>query len=307
MTEVERIVQKGVISKDFLCEEIRNDFLVTKERKKLWAVMLDMTLEFDRVCRKHSLRYFLWSGSMLGAVRHKGIIPWDDDIDLIMPRKDYEKFLTLGNEFKDPYFFQTPYTDSEYCYSFAKIRNSKTTGVVDLFRYQNFNHGIWISILPLDNWKIEGGKEKYKRIQLLQLDCSTYMRMKNPHLSESNLNRVKSFKERGVDPLKTYEEIFRLTGEYQDVDCEYVAHDSCTIFPYTKAVYLAEDFKKQIFVDVEGFQLPIPNGYDRLLTIMYGDYMKFPPIEERGAWHAGTTFDPDIPYKDYLKNVFNIF
>lgn len=303
MTEVERIIQKGVITEDFLKEEVRNDFLVTSERKKLWAIMLDMTVEFDKVCQRHNLKYFLWSGSMLGAVRHNGFIPWDDDIDIIMPRKDYEIFLSLGDEFQEPYFFQTPYTDPECCYSFAKIRNSRTTGIIDLFRYQNFNHGIWISILPLDNWKLEGGEEKYEKIKSLLLDCSTFMRMKNPHLSKENLKRVKSFKERGVDPLKTYEEIFRLTGEFQNEECEYVAHDSCTIFPYSHAVYPAEDFKEQIFVDVEGFKFPIPNGYDRLLTIMYGDYMKFPPVEDRGNWHAGTTFDPDIPYKDYLKRM----
>ena len=303
MTEIERILKKGIIKEDFLREEIRNDFLVSTERKKLWAVMLDMTLEFDAVCKRHGLKYFLWSGSMLGAVRHNGIIPWDDDIDVIMPRKDYEIFLTLGDEFEYPYFFQTPYTDPECFYSFAKIRNSRTTGIIDLFRYQKFNHGIWISILPLDNWKLEGGAEKYERIKSLLLDCSTFMRMKNPDLSEQNLKRVDSFKKRGVDPLKAYEEIFRLTGEYKDSTCDYVAHDSCTIFPYSHAVYPAEDFKEQIFVSVEGFMLPIPNGFDRVLRIMYGDYMKFPPVEERGVWHAGTTFDPDIPYKDYLKSI----
>ena len=163
MTEIERIIKKGVITKDFLKEEVRNDFRVTTERKKLWAILLDLTLEFDRVCKKHGLTYFLWSGSMLGAVRHNGFIPWDDDIDVIMPRKDYERFLLLGDEFKDPYFFQTPYTDPECCYSFVKIRNCLTTGVVDLFKYQNFNHGIWLSIMPLDNWKLEGGEEKYER------------------------------------------------------------------------------------------------------------------------------------------------
>lgn len=305
MTEIERIIKKGTIRKEFLDEEIRNDFIVTTERKKLWTIMLDMTLEFDRVCKKHGLRYFLWSGSMLGAIRHKGFIPWDDDIDVIMPRNDYEKFLLLGDEFSDPYFFQTPYTDPEYCYSFAKIRNSNTTGVVDLFRYQSFNHGIWISVLPLDNWKLEGGEAKYERIKSLLLDCSTFMRMKNPHLSELDLKRVEHFKQRGINSLRTYEEIFRLTGEFKNETTEYVAHDSCTIFPYDRAVFPAEDFREQVYVEVEGFMLPVPNGYDRVLTKMYGDYMEFPPVGERGVWHSGTTFIPDIPYKEYLNSIIN--
>ena len=174
---------------------------------------------------------------------------------------------------------------------------------MDLFKYQRFNQGIWISILPLDNWKLEGGENKYRLIDSLIRDCSTYMRMKNPNLSEQNKKRVDSFIKRGVDPLKTYEEIFRLTGEFKNEDCEYVAYDSCTILPYDRAVFHTEDFKKQCFVEVEGFSLPIPNGYDRILKIMYGDYMKFPPVEERGNWHSGTTFDPDIPFKEYLKNI----
>ena len=301
MTEIERILGKGIIPEDFLKEEVRNDFTVTTERKKLWAVMLDMLYEFDIVCKKHGLTYFLWSGTLLGAVRHHGIIPWDDDIDVIMPRLDYEKFLELGDEFKSPYFFQTPYTDPECFYSFAKIRNSNTTGIIEMFRYQKFNHGIWISILPLDNWVMEGGEERYERIKKLLIDCSTYMRRTNPHLSEENKRRVQDFIARGVNPLDAYEEIFSLTGMSKNTPTGYVAHDSCTIFPYNKAVYPSEDFKQAIEWDVEGLTFPIPNGYDRILRTMYGDYMEFPPVEERGKWHSGTFFDFDTPYKKYIE------
>ena len=93
MTEIERILKKGVIKEDFLKEEIRNEFLVTTERKKIWVVLLDLMMVFDDVCKKHNLTYFLEAGSLLGAIRHKGFIPWDDDVDVLMPRKDYQKFL----------------------------------------------------------------------------------------------------------------------------------------------------------------------------------------------------------------------
>ena len=114
MTEIERIVKRGVITEDFLKEEKRGDFTVTAKRKRVWAVILDLIVEFDSVCRKHNLRYFLDSGSLLGAIRHGGFIPWDDDIDVTMPREDYEKFIRLNDEFKHPYFLQTPYSDPEY-------------------------------------------------------------------------------------------------------------------------------------------------------------------------------------------------
>lgn len=303
MTEIERILQKGIIKDSFFKEEIRNDFLVTESRKKLWGIMLDMLLEYDNVCKKYGLTYYLWSGSMLGAVRHHGFIPWDDDIDVIMPRDDYEKFLQLGDEFKEPYFFQTPYTDPEYCYSFVKIRNSNTTGVVDMFAYNDFNHGIWISVLPLDNWDIEGGRERFEEIKRLLIDSSTAMRSNNPSLSEANKERVRLFKESGIKPLQLYEQIFKLTRHCKDKPSQYVAHDSCTLSPYEKQVFKASDFQYPVFIEVEGFTLPIPNGYDNILKTMYGDYMQFPPVEERGQWHSGTTFEPDIPYKEYIKKL----
>ena len=285
MNEIEKILSKGVITKDFLNEEVRNDFLVTTERKKLWAIMFDLLMVYDEVCRKFGLTYYLWSGSMLGAVRHHGMIPWDDDIDVIMPRSDYEKFLQLSSEFKEPYFFQTPYTDPECLYAFVKIRNSNTTGVVDKFAYQKFNHGIWISVLPLDNWELEGGEQRYEKLRNLLIDCSTYMRHTNPHLSQIDKTRVEDFMKRGIKPLDLYEEIFAITGQTKNKPSEYVAHDSCTLFKYNSAVYSARDFQYPIYVDVEGFSLPIPNGYDTVLKTMYGDYMQLPPLKDRKPTH----------------------
>lgn len=127
------------------------------------------------------------------------------------------------------------------------------------------------------------------------------MRSTNPELSEANIARVKQFKERNIKPLDVYEEFFRITGQYKNVKTEYVAYDSCTILPYSKALYRAEDFKTALMWEVEGLKLPVPNGYDRILKTMYGDYMEFPPVEERGKWHDGTYFDTDISFKDFLR------
>ena len=97
MTEKERIIKEGRIPEIFFEEEVRCDFLVTQDRKKLWAVLLDMLLKIDDVCKKYHLTYFLEAGTLLGAIRHKGMIPWDDDIDIFMPRKDYNKFILLSS------------------------------------------------------------------------------------------------------------------------------------------------------------------------------------------------------------------
>lgn len=297
MTEIERIIRKGVITEDYLNEEVKNDFLVDVNRKKLWAIMLDMIYEFDNVCKKHGFTYYMWSGSLLGAVRHGGFIPWDDDFDVAMPRDDYEKFIRLNEEFKHPYFLQTPYSDPEYFYSFAKIRNSNTTGVVNLFKYSKFNHGIWISIFPLDRWDDCGGSERYAQIKRLLLDCSTYMRISNPYLSPKDKIRVESY--RG-NPLRDYDEMQQLASYCKDKNSKYVMTAVITQSDYEQKLLDASCFDSAIPLDFEGLKVMAPIGYEKLLRFWYDDYMKFPPVEERGKWHDGTYFNADIPYSVYL-------
>ena len=95
------------IPNGFFEEEERNGYVITKKRKEIWAVEIDMLLKFIYVCEKHNLKYFADSGTLLGAARHNGFIPWDDDIDVAMLRKDYDKFCKIAiNEFKYPYFFK---------------------------------------------------------------------------------------------------------------------------------------------------------------------------------------------------------
>lgn len=299
MTEIERILQKGIIKEDFLREEVRNDFFVTRDRKKIWIVLLDLMLTFDEVCKKHNFTYFLEAGSLLGAIRHKGFIPWDDDVDVLMPREDYNKFMTLSNEFKYPYFLQTPYTDDGYFYSFAKIRNSNTTGLVKMFGYQNFNHGIWLSIFPIDNWDVKGGEERYSKIKKLNMDNSTYMRISNPYLSEKDQDRVKNYC--GRDPFETIKELDEIAQECNGHKTSFVTVGSTAVISYSRKLWYAEDFASAIEWDYEGFKFPVPIGYDRFLKIMYGDYMVFPPVEQRGLHHDGTIFNADIPYREYLE------
>ena len=299
MTEIDRIIQNGIVSADYFREEVENDFLVDVNRKKLWAIMLDLIYVFDAVCKKYHLTYYVFYGALLGVVRHKGFIPWDDDFDVAMPREDYEKFIRLSHEFKEPYFLQTPYTDPECFYSFAKIRNSRTTGIVKMFQYAKYNHGIWISIFPLDHWDDNGGRERYEQIRKLVIDCSTYMRINNPDLDEKNRERVAAYHS---NPMHDFEEIQRLARSCKDTNSKYVMTAVVTQGRYDQKLLDAADFEKSIPMQFENLQVMVPSGYDRLLRVWYDDYMELPPKEERGNWHAGTFFDADIPYKEYLQN-----
>ena len=301
MTECERIIEKGVINRDFLKEEIVCDFLVTTERKKLFAVLLDLLLEFDKVCKKHNLRYYMDGGSLIGTIRHKGFIPWDDDIDVVMPREDYEEFIKLSSEFKDPYFLQNAFTDSGFYYAPTRIRNNNTTALVEMFAYQGFNQGIWLTVFPLDRIKLEDGAEIYKRINELNIENSTFMRMSNPHLSEKDLLRVKNYS--GRNPMETYKEIHRLARLHENEVSEFVGTMIITVVDFKRKLLPSMAFEKTIYLPFEGVEVPVPVGYDSVLKTEYGNYHELPPIGDRGLWHTGTIFDADLPYTYYLNTV----
>lgn len=302
MTEIERILSKSVLPSHFLKEEIRDDFLVDSHRKKIWAISLDLLFEFDRVCKKHNLTYFLFFGSLLGAIRHKGFIPWDDDLDLCMFRSDYKKLLTLKDEFSNPYFLQTPYTDPNCFRSFTKIRNSNTTGIASAFRYQNYNQGMWIDIFPLDIVNPSLGKEAFEQIKNLNIDNSTFMKKSNPNPLEKDLERIAKYDEK--NPLERYEKVQELASQYNE-DEDFVATMTMTVYPYEKSLFKKSDFSETLLVPYEGFLLPIPIGYENILRTNYGNYHEFPPLEKRGVWHD-TELDPETPYKKYLLEKFGI-
>ena len=300
MTECERIINKGIIPEGFLKEETLCDFLVTEERKKLWMISLDMLLEFDKVCKKHNIKYFLMGGTLLGAIRHKGFVPWDDDTDVMMLRDDYEKFKSLEHEFQHPYFLQTPQNDPGNLYSTVRIRNSNTTMLVNMFKYEKFNQGVWLTVFPIDNWDINGGEERRARIEELLKDNSTYMRMSNPNLSEADKIRVQNYS--GRNPLEVNDEIHQIAMRDKNRHTGYVALAVTTVYPLKNLIYRSEVFADTVDVEFEGFKFPAPIGYDEYLTTAYGNYMELPPVEKRGNWHEGLLIDPDRPYTEYLKD-----
>ena len=140
------------LDNEFFKEEERCGFTVSADMKKVWAAQLDLLERFQEVCHRHGLRFFASGGTLLGAIRHKGYIPWDEDIDIMMMREDYEKLLAIApQEFTAPYFFQTAWNDKQYSRGHAQLRNSNTTAVLadEADRHYPFNQGIFIDIFPL--------------------------------------------------------------------------------------------------------------------------------------------------------------
>lgn len=300
MTECERIVAEGTLPECFFEEETRSGFLVTKERKKLWAIQLDLLLKFDEVCQKNGFQYQLTGGSLLGAIRHKGFIPWDDDIDVLMPREDYQKLLAIGaGAFAAPYFLQAPGTDHGYFYAHTKLRNSRTAEVIRTFQYEKFNQGISIDIFPLDHAKKDDLQERYDKIKNLILENSTNMRRSNPNPTDADLRRMKMYPYR--DPMEVWKELDAAARKYEHEDTGYWNMAVCTIYKADELFFQEEWVNTTIPWEFELFKFPIPKEYDKMLATQYGDYMQLPPVEKRGAWHTGAITDPDVPYTKYLR------
>jgi lipopolysaccharide cholinephosphotransferase len=256
---------------------------------------MELLVEFDRVCRKHDLKYFLIYGTLLGAIRHHGFIPWDDDVDVGMPREDYEKLISLKDEFKQPLFLQHHSTDPEYCASYTRIRNTNTTAISKLLKYQNMNHGIFLDVFPFDNTPGIEKENRHEIIDSLNRENGTYMRLKNPDLDEKNRIRVKNY---SGNPTETLKKIDEISTQFNGTETEYTCSIVNTMGKFD--FFKKEDVFNTILWDYEGFKFPVPAGYDNVLKEIFGNYMELPPIEKRGVQHSHYIFDPDQPFKNYL-------
>lgn len=299
MTECERIIKQGILPESFFKEEIRCEYRVTKERKKIWAIELDLYLKFASVCEKYNLRYFLLFGSLLGAIRHKGMIPWDDDIDVCMPREDYEKFCNICvSEFEKPYLLQTPYTDKGYFYSFAKIRNRNTTCMPEVMSKGGFCHGIFLDVFPLDFVNISNYETDRENIFKSIMRCSSYMK-RNNDLNTIQLEKQKLYH---TDiPLLEYENIQKIATNPNYAESDYLGVPVNTILKSYQLIWKASDFSSYVLCPFEGFEVRIPVGYDDILCTTYGDYMAYPPINKRGLWHSDIIWNPDKAYTEFIE------
>ncbi len=307
MNEIERLIANKTIPESFLEEEVICDYKVTSSLKAVQAISLDLLIQLDRVCKKNNIEYFLGYGTLLGAIRHRGFIPWDDDIDVLMFRDDYEKFISLKNEFSYPYFLQTPETDPGYLFSITKLRNSETCNFTKARVGFCINSGLWIDVFPLDKCVLSDRKQIFEEISFLHCFNGAYMRIplgllekKHKHILKNNLN---------LSPIQALNRITELSTKYKnDPDAIYITDYTSTIFPWETRTWNIDWFSKSIEKEFWGHLFPVPEQYDKVLQTSYGDdYMTPPPIDQRGAWLTNHIVDhivdPFRSYRDYYREM----
>lgn len=273
--------------------------LTSEQLQQLKDCERDMLAAFVAVCEKHNIKYTLQGGTLLGAVRHQGFIPWDDDVDVSLPRKEYERFIAVaGKELPSYYFLQTKDTDPEYPNNFAKIRDSRTTFIETSARHLNINHGAYIDIFPIDYYP-DGFRAKIfeikKKLLTWRINKAFYM----PYMSfVSKIATVISCilypSLRGA--IEKREKLFKSVPESGRV----VNNSGAWL---EKEIIPGQWLEKTTEMTFEGIRVQASAEYDEWLSYVYGDYMKLPPEKDRKGHHYTDVFDMEKPYTDYLNEV----
>ena len=291
------------INSSFFEEEIRSGYLVSGKMKRIWAVQIDLLEQLKRVCSRHHLTYFADSGTLLGAVRHQGYIPWDDDIDIVMKRADYQKLIEIAPaEFKAPYFLQSAHSEV-FPRGYARLRNDNTTAITAYDLDKDIHHGIFIDIFPLDNLPDDEQERSrwFKQITFFHKMIRAGV-SRQTGKNETLLNNILIHVSRGVIACVGYSRAMqkyeKLCSRYDDRDTKYISYVA-----YSKGkkkhIWESACFDSAHEVPFEYTTVAIPDLYDSRLRTEYGDYMT--PVRA-GTAHGDVIFEPEIPYREYLKD-----
>lgn len=252
-------------------------------------IQLEILLEFDRICKENNIHYNIYYGTMLGAIRHQAFIPWDDDIDLAMTRENYDKFLDIYEEtLAKDYFVQTYESDPDYPRQFIRIRKNGTKYLQRYYENFDIHHGVFIDVFPFDHVYKDQANEKYRYRYLKVLNRLNIIKHFGVKADSSTIKKsIQKSIDRIIPTLGLKKHIRKVMIKRNQSNLDYMTDMTLTSDPDILENYLIkkEEFLDSIMVEFENHLFPVPRNYDQCLTKMYGDYMKYPPKEERVPHH----------------------
>lgn len=284
-----------------------NGFYVSDKRKAVWNAEIALLEVFKSICKKNNLQYFAIGGTLLGAARHKGFIPWDDDIDLAMFRDEYEIFLGIAKtELPEGVFLQVADTDVDFFLGHAKLRLNHTTAIRrDQYSKKHLCHqGIFIDIFPMDN--IPANKCFHRIHKFIAVTIQNaigyakyYCQADNQSLKAKIKYKICTFFLHSNDILKKmthfWERWIKLSNQKES---DMVGLISQFYEQENRFSWKKEWFKNSMIMPFENTQVTVPCDYDKILTKCYGDYMT---PERVPSEHGLVFFDLENDYKEYLR------
>lgn len=255
--------------------------------REIQEIEIEVLREVDRICKKHGIKYVLAYGTLIGAIRHKGFIPWDDDIDICMLRKDYNRFKKIClTELNERFFYQSKDTDSKYYHLFDKIRVNNTIFKEDLLEEYDIHHGVYIDIFPMDYVpenkllrKIQFCKFHFYRTGLM----AKYMSMKERTGVKLYVAKLLRLLFKGMSLDKLYVKATKEAMKYDDQKHTYI-YNFCSAVNEDSLCH-ANCLEDVIYTKFEDDVFMIPQNYDEVLKVEYGDYMQLPPEKDRIPHH----------------------
>ncbi|MCM1122146.1 MAG: LicD family protein [Eubacterium sp.] len=281
--------------------------------KEIQQIELNLLKEFKGICDKYQLRYFAIGGTCIGAVRHKGFIPWDDDIDVAMPYQDYKTFQQVArSELREDYSLFVPKEHRHWSHNFIKMQDDRTTFIASYQEgYVNEYTGIYMDIMPVYGMP-RGKLAQYLSSVICDLLVFLNGRQRETLAEQTSKKRkIAWILNTPIRKLKSYnyyiEVIEKMFGKYS-LDCSDKILFGWRVKPsifrkkYTyQSVFYYDDFAEMLECPFEDTTIGIPRGYDRYLTMDFGNYMELPPEDKRVPLHETKVISLNKSYKDYQK------
>lgn len=266
-------------------------FLTQIDLEKVHKIQMEIALEVKRICEKNNINYFIIAGTLLGAVRHRGFIPWDDDMDIGMLREDYERFLKVcKRDLSNEYFLQTMDTDRNFGLPMAKLRREGTRFIEKNSEDVKMHNGIYIDIFPFDNSPNSRVKKQMQAVKTYVLKRSILAKNGYNFTLDSGVIKKVIYKIIKVfaSLIPVYKQKQLLKRQMQKYNDEKTT-DVVVIggaYGYHKETIQRKWVSNLTTIKFEGIDLPCPSYYEDYLTYFYGDYLTPPPEEKRDNRHG---------------------